>query len=195
MARFPYLRMWFSLLVNDMGPVPKEARWMGPSLAPGAEAKDLDKVTSHRWTFQGAKCEAEVADALEMTFELFQVRSSWQRASDTTCCCMKMPRQSELHARQGKSICYFILSGAWLVLVLLASRSNSYRVCQQVSFGDPKEHPSGPGARGLLLCPGSPVLTGRRSASSQPSGSVAMPRFALSLSEAFFGRLPGARLS
>ncbi|CAJ1344871.1 unnamed protein product [Effrenium voratum] len=31
--------MWFSLLVNDMGPVPKE---------------DLDKVTSHRWTFQGA---------------------------------------------------------------------------------------------------------------------------------------------
>ena len=31
--------MWFSLLMNDMGPVPQE---------------DLDKVTSHRWSFQGA---------------------------------------------------------------------------------------------------------------------------------------------
>jgi len=31
--------MWFSLLMNDMGPVPPE---------------DLEKVTAHRWTFQGA---------------------------------------------------------------------------------------------------------------------------------------------
>ncbi|CAE7450862.1 unnamed protein product [Symbiodinium pilosum] len=31
--------MWYSLLVNDMGPSPQE---------------DLDKVVSHRWSFQGA---------------------------------------------------------------------------------------------------------------------------------------------
>jgi len=31
--------MWFSLLMNDMGPVPRE---------------ELDKVIAHRWTFQGA---------------------------------------------------------------------------------------------------------------------------------------------
>ncbi|CAK8998806.1 unnamed protein product [Durusdinium trenchii] len=31
--------MWFSLLLNDMGPVPSE---------------DLEKVSTHRWTFQGA---------------------------------------------------------------------------------------------------------------------------------------------